>query len=87
MQDTACGCILWKSGTDWTMRIFIVAAVILTVFAIIATAAHDGLCLGVTWNSWACAALLAFFVDLLIGGWVGNAIGGPFVVRRNPPVA
>jgi hypothetical protein len=64
------------------VRIFIVGAVVLIVFAIIATA--HGVCLGVTWESWACAALLSFFVDCLLGTTVGN--GGVVWRRPNQPV-
>lgn len=62
------------------MRIFLVGAIVLITFAIIATAAHDGLCLGVTALTWLCAALLSYFVDRLLG-WT-FAAGG---FSRQPP--
>ena len=62
------------------MRIFIVGAIILIVFAIIATAATSGVCLGVTAFTWLCASLLSFFVDLLLGTTVGS--DGVTIVRR-----
>ena len=60
------------------MRLLILASVILTIFAIVATAAHDGLCLGATWDTWISAALLAFFVDLLLGdrAYFGTPVWG-----------
>jgi hypothetical protein len=58
--------------------IFIVAAVVLTVFAIIATAqttgADAGQLFGVSYISWFIAGFLSFLVDLLVGGW-GYASG------------
>lgn len=65
------------------MRIFIVGAIVLIVFAIIATAQASGDLFSVTWYTWLCAALLSFFVDLLTG-WAWAV--GPFV-RRDQPVA
>jgi len=64
------------------MRIFIIGAIVLIVFAIIATAittgSSPGQLFGVTWYTWLCAALLSFFVDLLTG-WAWAV--GPFVRR------
>jgi hypothetical protein len=67
------------------MRIFIVGAIVLVVFAIIATAATTGELFGVTWYTWLAASLLSFYVDLLTG-WAWAV--GPFVRRdRGQPVA
>ena len=52
------------------MRIFIVAAIVLIVFAIIANSAASGTCLAVDYFTWVAAALLAFFTDCLLGGYV-----------------
>ena len=54
-------------GTTGGMRLLIIAAVVLSVLAVIATATPSGTALGVSWMSWLCAALLAFFTDLLVG--------------------
>jgi hypothetical protein len=51
------------------LRIFLVAAVVLTVFAVIASAADNALCLGSPWNLWISAAFLAFLADMIFGGW------------------
>lgn len=47
------------------MRLFLIAAIVLIVLAILATASATGTCLGVTALTWIAAALLAYFVDLL----------------------
>ena len=57
------------------LRLFIVAAVVLTVFAIIASAAASGELFSVQAIIWLEAGLLAFFVDCLLGGW-GIGVGG-----------
>jgi hypothetical protein len=62
------------------MRIFLIAAVVLIVFAIIATAGASGLFLSVSGSVWFEAAFLAFLVDALLGGTIATAIG-----NRNPP--
>lgn len=66
------------------MRIFIVGAIVLIVFAIIATSQATQDLFSVTWYTWLCAALLSFFVDLLLG-WAWAV--GPFVRRdrTGPP--
>ena len=64
------------------MRIFIVGAVVLIVFAIIATAQDSMQLFGVWWYTWLCAALLSFFVDLLTG-WAWAV--GPWIGRRDVP--
>jgi hypothetical protein len=56
------------------MRIFLVAAVVLVVFAIIASAAHTGLLFGTLASTWFFASFLAFLTDLLVGGL--NFAGG-----------
>ena len=61
------------------MRVFIVGAIVLIVFAIIASAASTGQLFDVTWATWVSAALLSFFVDLLLG-WTWAV--GPLVGRQ-----
>ncbi len=63
-----------------TLRLFIVAAIVLTVFAIIAQAG-TGTLFGVEAFIWLAAGLLAYFVDVLVGGWAW-AVGPP---RQAPP--
>ena len=60
------------------MRVFIVGAIVLIVFAIIATSQASMDLFSVTWYTWLCAALPSFFVDLLLG-WAWAV--GPFVRR------
>ncbi len=62
------------------LRLFLIGAVVLIVFAIIGTADASGQALGVSWTTWLCASLLSFFVDLLTG-W-GVPVG-----NRTPPNA
>lgn len=57
------------------IRLFIIAAIVLSVFAIIGTAAASGTCLGVSWSTWLAASLLAYFADVAVGGWVWNVRG------------
>lgn len=64
------------------MRIFIIAAIVLVVFAIIAAASTTMKCLGSAWPVWACASLLAFYTDLLLGGYVAGFITAH---RQAPP--
>jgi hypothetical protein len=49
--------------------IFIVAAVVLIVFAIVASAGTTGLLFGTTAVVWAYASFLAFLANLVFGGW------------------
>jgi hypothetical protein len=63
------------------MRLFIIAAVVLVVFAIVAAASTTGQCLGTTWPVWVAASLLAFYVDLLLG----DVLGGFINTQRNRP--
>lgn len=49
------------------MRLFLIGAVVMIVFAIIGTAAANLQCLGVDWTTWLCASLLSVFVDWLFG--------------------
>jgi uncharacterized integral membrane protein len=57
------------------MRLFIVGAIVLIVFSIIATAQASLQLFSVTWDTWLCAALLSFFVDLLFGvTWVDGRV-------------
>jgi hypothetical protein len=51
------------------LPIFLVAAIVLIVFALIAGAATTGTCLGSGWPVWTAAALLAYFTNILLGGW------------------
>jgi hypothetical protein len=51
------------------LPIFLVAAIVLIVFAIIAGAAANGLCLGTNWAVWIAASFLAYLTNLLFGGW------------------
>lgn len=52
------------------IRLFLAGAIVLIVFAIIATASNTGTLtlFGVTWFTWLCASLLSFFTDLLLDG-------------------
>jgi hypothetical protein len=54
------------------IRIFIVGAIVLIVFAIIATTQASGQLFGVDSFTWLCAALLSYFVDLLVNWTVGS---------------
>jgi uncharacterized integral membrane protein len=51
------------------LPLFLVAAIVLIVFAIIATSQATMDLFSVTWYSWLCASILAYFVDLLFGGF------------------
>lgn len=64
------------------MRIFIVGAIVLVVFAIIAGAQASGTWWVTTWYVWAAASLLSFYVDTLLG-WSWAV--GPFATRQRPP--
>lgn len=66
------------------MRLLLIGAVVLIVLAIIATATATGQALGVTWYTWLCAALLSYFVDLLLGGW-GVAVPGAVPRHETTP--
>ena len=48
-----------------------IGAIVLIVFAIIATAAATQEFLSVTWTSWLCAALLSYFVHLVVDPIIG----------------
>ena len=62
------------------MRLFLVAAVVLIVFAVIATANATQELFGILWTSWLCGALLAYFTDHLVP-WV---VSGAGFTRRTP---
>lgn len=62
-------------------RLFIVAAIVLVIFAIIGYAG-DGVALGVSASVWLASALLAFFVDLLFGDLVVFPVGARAAERR-----
>jgi predicted Na+-dependent transporter len=51
------------------LPIFLVAAIVLIVFAIIAGAATSGTCLGSSWFIWVAASFLAYLTNLLFGGY------------------
>jgi hypothetical protein len=63
------------------MRIFWVAAVVLIVFAIIASGAASSALFGVLWTSWLCASFLSFLVDLVFPVTLSGT--GVTVVRRD----
>lgn len=63
------------------LRIFIIGAIVLAAFAVVASAASNGACLGVSYSSWLIASLLSFFVDVLTGGYAWT-VGTP---RQQPP--
>jgi hypothetical protein len=65
--------------------IFIVAAIILIVFAIIGSAAANGLCFGVQAIIWFEASFLAFLAHLVFGGW-GYSNGAWGRNQQGPPV-
>lgn len=50
------------------MRVLMLIALILAVLALICAAVPRTI-LGADWSVWLCAAFVAFFLDLLIGGW------------------
>jgi hypothetical protein len=66
------------------MRIFIVGAIVLIIFAIIGGAASSLTFLSVQWYIWFMASFLSFLVDLLWPVTLGS--GGVTVVRTNQPV-
>jgi hypothetical protein len=55
------------------MRIFLVAAVVLIVFGIIAAAGATDLFLSVSAVIWFMASFLAYLTDCLLGGYIGTA--------------
>lgn len=69
------------------LSIFMVAALVLIVFGIIAAAQASGLLFGVQWYIWFMASFLAYLVDIVTGGW--SPWAGRTVVRQQPvpPVA
>ena len=64
------------------MRLFLVAAIVLIVLALIAAASATGLCLGSSFSVWLAASLLAYFVNLLLGDRFVNLYNGR---RRDTP--
>ncbi len=66
-------------------RLFIVIAIVLIVFGIIA-AAGTGTLFGTLWYVWFMASFLSFLVDVAIGGW-GYANGRWGRGGVQPPVA
>ena len=63
-----------------TLRLFLIAAIVLSVFAIIASAQASLELFSVTWITWICAAALAYLVDVLFNGW-----GVDTGTRQAPP--
>lgn len=53
--------------------LFLIGAVVLIVLGVIASAAASGTALSVTWTTWLCASLLAYFAHLLLGLYVSDA--------------
>jgi hypothetical protein len=51
------------------LTLFLIGAIVLIIFAIIAAASSTGLLLGTSAVVWLCAALLSYFVDIAVGGW------------------
>jgi hypothetical protein len=49
------------------MRLFLVGAIVLITFGIIASASSSQTLFSVWWYTWLMASLLSFFVDLLTG--------------------
>jgi len=65
------------------LSLFLLAAIVLAVFGIIAGAASSGMLFSVQWFIWFMASFLAYLVDIAIGGW------GPwngYVGRQNNAV-
>ena len=60
-------------------RLFLIAALVMFIFALIASLASDGLCLSESFSVWAAAGFIAFVADCLFGGWVTASI------QRQPP--
>jgi len=68
------------------MRLFLIAAIVLIVFMIIATAATTGMLFGVLWYTWLGASLLSFFVDIAFGGILLGQDGFTVGQQRNTVV-
>jgi hypothetical protein len=49
------------------MRLFLIGAIVLIIFGIIASASDSMQLFSVWWYTWLMASLLSFFVDLLTG--------------------
>lgn len=56
------------------MRLFLIAALVLFVFALIVA---TGTAFVTTWNVWLCAGLVAWVLDQLTGGYRFNTHPGP----------
>jgi hypothetical protein len=54
------------------MRLFLIGAIVLIVFGIIASASDSMQLFSVWWYTWLMASLLSFFVDLLTGLAIGS---------------
>lgn len=66
------------------MRIFLLAAIVVVVFALIAALDTTGRCLGQTSTVWLVASLLGFYLDQLLGGWVAVQIGAHRTAPARP---
>jgi hypothetical protein len=51
------------------LSLFLLAAIVLLVFGIIAGAAGTGTLFTVAWFIWFMAGVLAYLVDIAVGGW------------------
>lgn len=58
------------------IRLFLLAAVVLIVFGIIAAAQASGQLFGTIASIWFMASFLAFLTDMVFGGWAVN-VGQP----------
>ena len=68
--------------------LFIVAAVVLVVFGIIAAAGSSGFLFGTGWQIWFMASFLAYLADLLFGwGWDNRSRFGNRTAPPPPPPA
>lgn len=61
------------------MRLLLLAAVVLFVFALIAAVDSTGQFLTAEWNVWVCGGLIAWTLDQLVGGYILP------VARRDAP--
>ena len=73
------------------MRILLIAALVLSIFALLATQADNQLWWTATWNVWLVSALIAYFADLLLGETIVTRVGAwrgrrsEVVVQEAPP--
>lgn len=69
-------------GYNHGMRFFMIAAVILIIFALIAAISTGGTFLTATWVVWTISSLLAFYLEFLVGPWVASNV---VVANRRQP--